>query len=376
MKLHELIDIKELEYLIANKYVSDRKHPSLPLRILNYTPAATEIKEWGHTLSYCRGLVYDLTDSEVYAIPFKKFWNHDDATHVKSLPQGLPCIYEKVDGSYLNLFFYKGTAIVSTRGSFESEQAIWAQKWVNENIDLNKVSLPETLFNYIFEVVIPTDKKVVDYDFSGLVLLGYTRLFDGTEYPPDRTLPWLPKAILAKEFGKTNDLSTLAARDEANAEGYVAVWYNQDSPAFRIKIKFETYKRLHRLYFQTSSTVIWELLKGDMSRLTLAEQLKGADENLVNWAMAVAFSILVKRGDLEQTSKEEFRYCIQQTNILCDLEAPEKDRRKAFASYATKSKNPGLLFILYDAQFDKYEEQLWKIVKPENYRYRDEGEDG
>ena len=123
MKLHELVDIKELEELIENKYVSDRKHPSLPLRILNYTPKATEIKEWSNTLSYCRGLVYEVTTGDVLAIPFRKFWNKGDSVHIKSLPTGIPRIFEKADGSYLNLFFYKDLPVVSTRGSFESDQA-------------------------------------------------------------------------------------------------------------------------------------------------------------------------------------------------------------------------------------------------------------
>ena len=141
MKLNELIDQTRLDQLIKDKYVSCRPHPTLPLYILNYTPAAQSLSalEWDHTLSYCRGLVYEGTTYEVIAIPFKKFWNYGDGIRTGLLPEGLPRIFEKVDGSYLNLFFYKGEVVVSTRGSFESDQAKWAQKWVNERVSFIQI---------------------------------------------------------------------------------------------------------------------------------------------------------------------------------------------------------------------------------------------
>jgi RNA ligase len=376
MKLHELINVKELEELIEEGYVSDRKHPSLPLRILNYTPKAVEIKEWRDTLSYCRGLVYEITSGELCAIPFKKFWNHGDERHIKSLPAGVPRIFEKADGSYLNLFFYKGLPVVSTRGSFESDQAKWAQKWVDANLKLDNITYSDQKFNFIYEVIVPEDRKVVSYDFSGLIFLGYTRLLDGAEFEPYKQFTWFSEDLVrtAKEHAY-EDLEKLQAQDLPNEEGYVAVWYNSNAPAFRVKLKFETYKLLHRMYFQTTAEVIWEMLKNGSSRLDIDQHLKGADSSLINWAMAVAFNILVKRGDSEHKSKEEFKYAIGQTNMLCDLEAPEKERRKAFAMYATKAENPQLLFLLYDASFEKYEEALWKIAKPENSRFRDSGEE-
>ena len=162
MKLNELIDQTRLDQLIKDKYVSCRPHPTLPLYILNYTPAAQSLSalEWDHTLSYCRGLVYEGTTYEVIAIPFKKFWNYGDGIRTGLLPEGLPRIFEKVDGSYLNLFFYKGEVVVSTRGSFESDQAKWAQKWVNERVSFIQIDGFDEEFNYIFEVVIPEEPKI------------------------------------------------------------------------------------------------------------------------------------------------------------------------------------------------------------------------
>src|SRR5690348_7236331 len=102
MKLHEWLDVKELEKLITDGLVSDRKHPAYPLRILNYTHAAASA-EWNLTLRRCRGLVYEITTGDVYAIPFEKFFSWDDP---KSgvLPSSVPTVYEKLDGSYLQVF--------------------------------------------------------------------------------------------------------------------------------------------------------------------------------------------------------------------------------------------------------------------------------
>ena len=375
MKLSEIINLRELEELIEEGYVSDRKHPRLPINVLNYTPKAVEIKQWSDTLSYCRGLVYDRETIDVVAVPFKKFWNYGDEGHTGVLPTGIPRIFEKVDGSFLNLFFYKGECVVCTRGSFESEQAIWAQKWVDDHLVGMGPDWFSRGFNYIFEVIIREDKKVVDYDFEGLVFLGYVKTEDGSEYAPDSQLRWIKGHKVAREL-EYEDLEKLQARNLDNEEGYVAVWYNSIGPAFRVKLKFETYKLLHRMYFQTTAEVIWEMVKNEeLVEKDMSQILIGADPKLINWATTIAVSIALDKVDTERQSKRDFRECIELTNILHDLEASEKDRRKAFAMYATKRNNPSLLFTLYDGKMVQYTEQLWKLAKPENSRFRDKGEE-
>ncbi len=377
MKLDDWIDSNRLVQLISDKLVSARPHPSFPeLIVLNYTPAAQGIPPsgWDKTLSSCRGLVYNNDTREILSFGFAKFWNYGDKRHNPELPTGIPRIFEKVDGSFLGLFFYRNKPIVYTRGSFESNQAKWAQKYIDNNLKIDNVSWSDKKFSYIFEVVIPEDKKVVDYNFSGLVLLGYTRLFDAAEFEPYRQYTWFPDGAvrMAKEY-TYEDLEELQKKEIDNFEGWVATWYNRDAPAFRTKIKLERYVLLHRMYFQTTAEVIWELVK---NKEDIRKHLTGADEKLIDWATDLEFNILWDKSRLEGKSKEDFRYAIEMTNIAADLEAPEKERRKAFAMYATKAENPQLLFLLYDAKFDLYEEQLWKICKPANSRFRDEGEEG
>lgn len=370
MKLYEWVNIKDFEALVVEKYISVRPHPRFPeLKIANYTPAAQGLStlEWNDTLSKSRGLVYSSHDWEIQAIPFSKFWSWDDPRS-GALPEGIPVIYDKLDGSYLQIFDYGGNWIVSTRGSFESDQAKWADKWIKEHLTI-PTDLATRNYNFIFEVIIPEDRKVVEYDFSGLVFLGSTNKVTGREYPPEvntytfQFLKDVPRPVIFNY----ESLEKLATQNEDNREGYVATWFLPNGSVKRAKIKFERYKLLHRMYFQTTTTVIWELLRSAQ----YPEYVKNLPNNLYSWVLGVASGISAQYDTIESQSKEEFRLAMNYTNVMYDLEASEKDRRKAFAFKAVQSSTPHLLFALYDAKLDTYKELLWDLVRPKNARYRE-----
>ena len=329
MKLRDLIDVSELNELIQNKYVTSRSHPTLPLNILNYTPAAIEIKSWSDTLSLCRGLVYDNITLDVVAIPFRKFWNYQDEGHPetldKNLPTGIPYIYEKVDGSLGIGFFYRGKFIVATRGSFESDQAKWANYWVKKNIDFSLSTVDDYAFTYLFEIVYPQDKKVVNYSESGLVLLGIIDNDTAEEGSPEEHefFPFLKNCRDAKKI-EYESLESLQKKDIANEEGYVAVWYTWGF-AKRVKIKFDTYKFLHRLRFQTTPEVIWQLTKDGVD---ISLHLMNTDQNLIEWATEISQDINKNYATLSESTGQIFREAVGYVNSQFDLESSEKDRRK------------------------------------------------
>ena len=184
MQIQNFLDMKTLMEYVDQGIVTCRKHPYLPLKVYNYSPVAQSIKIWDNTLSFCRGLVVEDGTNEIICHCFKKFWNYGDKAHIAEIrPPSDAVIYKKYDGSYLALFWYKDQPVVCTRGSFESDQAKWAAKWVKENIKPYDVSSFDKKFRYICEVIIPEDRKVVRYDFSGLVLLGAIDE-EGNEFPP------------------------------------------------------------------------------------------------------------------------------------------------------------------------------------------------
>ena len=100
MKLNQLLDMELLNKHRAAGFVGVQFHPTLPLRIYNYTHLAQyDGKAWGDgTIDYCRGLIVDNED-EIIARPFKKFHNLNTAsipeTCEENLPTDHPHIIEK-----------------------------------------------------------------------------------------------------------------------------------------------------------------------------------------------------------------------------------------------------------------------------------------
>lgn len=361
MKLGEWVDRQKLEKYVQDKIITIRKHPNFPLLIANYSHKAASIpqSQWDTTLSRCRGLVYEEGSEDIYAIPFSKFWNY---TPGQTLPEGIPTVYEKLDGSLGIGFWYHDKFIIATRGSFESDQANWANKWAGDNLDHSKCSEIAKHYTHLFEIVYPDDKKVVDYDFAGLVLIGCCCRLNGNELPIEDAFllekPWLKNVRLPRRL-EYRDLVSLQSRDIKNEEGYVCQWEPLLESWYRVKLKFDTYKSLHRTYFSTSTESVWECLKSGTEI-----DLGSADENLKKWVDKLVDNLCYNRSILKQQAEKAFREAIEYVNYQYGLEDSEKDRRKAFAFKAMQFNYPKLLFSLYDARFDVFDQQVWDLVRP------------
>ena len=86
MQLFDYIDRVKLMKQIADGMVKENAHPSLPLRILNYTPKAQFTPEqWNEVTDKCRGLIFDSRTGDIVARPFSKFWNPAVAEEPKPL---------------------------------------------------------------------------------------------------------------------------------------------------------------------------------------------------------------------------------------------------------------------------------------------------
>ena len=75
-----LIDLfapADLDAAVAADLVRVRHHPSLPLRIANYTFRAVFAQAWTPVTRACRGLVFS-TDGQVVARPWPKFFNYGE----------------------------------------------------------------------------------------------------------------------------------------------------------------------------------------------------------------------------------------------------------------------------------------------------------
>ena len=237
-----------LTELVKEGIVQATQHPALPLTIYNYTPRCQYERLWCDVSLQCRGLILDSVGN-VVARPFRKFFN--DTEHADGeIPWHLPSeVTEKLDGSLLIAFHYAGEWHTATRGSFVSEQS-QVGKQLLESCKMFPVMDPAV--TYCFEVIYPQNRIVVDYgDLRTCILLGMFHTASGDELPLRTALDRMPVVRSAPVDCPPQKLRDVIRDDQ---EGYVVRFAN----GFRIKIKGENYKRLHKLVSGISSRLVWE----------------------------------------------------------------------------------------------------------------------
>ena len=328
----------ELAKLKADGLISARPHPNHPLTVYNYSAKAQHlpIAEWTEAMKDCRGLILDV-EGEIIGRPFRKFWNFDQVADL--IPAETFTVWEKLDGSLGIICEYGGERIVATRGSFESEQAIWLREW----LDRHHPTLTPSGETYLVEILYPGNRIVVDYgDRKEAVLLAVMS-------PDGADLPALFDGC--RRFRKAQRFDGMTAFDTINSdpqfagrEGFVVQWES----GFRAKVKLEEYKRLHRLITQCSTRTIWELLK---SGTGIQELLDRVPEEFAAWARE-------KATEIEQTK------CLAEfgAHRLIDINRDRFPVRKDFAMWAKGQRNPSLLFSLLDGR--DIAEACWKLAEP------------
>lgn len=331
MKVTELFTIEELDAAIARGLISKRKHPTLPLYILNYTAEAQWNWEWTAVTLNCRGLVID-EDYNIIARSLPKFFSYEQLDG--KLPEGNFVVEEKLDGSMLLVFKYKGNIVTATRGSFESDQAIKGKTFLPGNFDTNEG------YTWIFEVIYKENRVVVDYDFEGLVLLAIVWA-DGTQSPNVHDYAELFGFRSPKRYS-FESLEEILNYKEDNLEGFVLRYINLDYD--RVKIKLEEYKRLHRLITGVSEKTVWEAMKEGK----LPELLENVPDEFYRFVQEVKQRLEDHYNVIENDAKDFF----------VDL-----GDRKANALFYQNFQHPGILFHMLDGK--DYSPMIWKLVRPE-----------
>ncbi len=337
--------LNTLEEYYQNGLLLKQTHPNHDLTIWNYSPKVQYERLWDEITIQCRGLVTN-SEGKIIARPFKKFFNYEEHKP-EDIPNEDYVVYEKLDGSLGILFNYKNEWILATRGSFKSPQSIKGK----EILDRHDISAWRKDNTYLFEIIYPENRIVVDYgNEEKLVVIGGVHTETGEEIP-DSSLFWTQDSgfevvTTYKTWGEGYDL--LKEEISKDKEGYVIRFKN----GFRMKIKGEEYKRLHRILTNISNRDIWEYLKDGKP---LDEILDKVPDEFYNWVKET-------KNTLETDySKIENEYIW----IYKILSRDEKiNGRKIFAEYALKYKHPSILFSMYDNR--DYKNIIWKILYP-NY---------
>lgn len=226
------------------------------LRLFTYSRTCAYERAWNPINELARGLILDVVAQQIVATPFPKFFNHGER------PDTIPALnfetFEKIDGSLIIIYWHGGAWRTATKGSFKSEQAQSARRFLTD--DVIEALRPGT--TYLAEYVGPSNRIVIHYGEHELVLLGAYR-GDGSE--EDRAdlfdlscrLGW--KIAARHPYSSISELLATAGTLPATSEGFVIRFSN----GLRIKIKGDEYCRIHRLVSNVSPLAIYENMKAN-----------------------------------------------------------------------------------------------------------------
>ncbi len=358
MRLDELLDPIALNAAITEGHITRKPHPELPLSILTYTPTCQYASAWTPVTTQCRGLVVNDINGKIVAWPFPKFFNIEEHSlgrpYASPLPKDEPfTVQDKADGSLAIIFHYNDRWHAASKGSFTSDQAKWAQKWL-DNHDTSTLFVGDT---YLAEMIYPENRIVLDYHGEETLKLLAVYDAEGHEVWPT----WCTSeeawedmgGTVIRSYGQVN-LSKILFRAKRNqtfdgttvtsttAEGYVLRY----ASGLRVKVKFPEYVKLHGIITGLTERSVWELLKDGQSLKTLLDILP---DEYHAWLTTTRERL----SEQARTRAVEILCALNSTGLSADP--------AAFAALAATSEHGGAMTAAYDVLY----RNAWAAVKPE-----------
>jgi RNA ligase len=345
----DILNYEALQDEIRDGWVTERFHPEFPeLAILNYTDRCQFEKHWTPVTLVTRGLIYNRDDLSVVARGFPKFFNYGDPNAGDIDLDAKPyAVLDKLDGS-LGIQYTRpdGLEAIATRGSFISEQAVWATAWLQSSSASEARVAPDGL-TQLWEIIFPDNRIVVDYgDRAECVLLGFLDI-ETAEYDYPVAAPgFQPWGVaIPEEFRPQTVRDAIALPPRPNAEG-VVVWL---TPYRAVKFKQADYIALHRIVSNLTVKEVWRQLRAG----TFDAFAAALPDEFHQWAKSTA-------GDLNQAAAEAFLPAAEHYRSVKGM----RDR-KAQALWITanvSAAHRGIVFAMLDGK--DYRDAIWRMVEP------------
>lgn len=356
---------EELAQALRDGDVTARPHPSLPLRIYNYSPEIQYTNKWTRVTRACRGLILD-TQGNIVARPWEKFFNlgqvelpiqFDDPVEVMDKADGSLGILYPVP--YVGIGDREDSYAIATRGSFESDQAIHATKvWKKKYGHLH----PEPGYTLLFEIVYPSNRIVLDYNgLDDLILLGAVATQTGYYISPtvaksmfftyengkQEYVEWPGPVIDVYEYKSISD--ALGAMGRKSKEGFVIRSHN-----FMVKMKEPEYLEIHKLVTNLSPKSVWEQLKEGKTKTQIVslfpDEFHGYVESIIDPLMNEFQSRYLEIKERFETVLDSF------------MARAEEFNRAGFARYIKDEKDKRYYFLLLDGK--SIRDVLWIELRP------------
>lgn len=372
------IDIAAFREREEQKYITARTHPTEDLIVWNYTAKCMYEPFWDAITEQARGLITTF-DGTVVARPFSKFFSIEEMWDVLPDKETFT-VTEKVDGSLGILHFINGEPCIATRGSFTSEQAIRATKILYEKYSDFIPFLKDTsYYTYLFEILYPENCICVDYgDIEDLVLLAIIHTETGHEYdiynPRWRNLWPFP---LATQYDGIKDYSKLKDLEQENQEGFVVRFES----GFRVKVKFENYKRLHKIITQCTARTIWEYLRDGKPLAELLDRVppeferwvKKTSKELSDQYRSIFLKTSIAYKEITKNATIPTPIVVGESLSIQELETFSRAMKKHIKEqFSLHSDIEHFLLMMYAGQVDgkriSLHEEIWKTLRPEAER--------
>ena len=232
-----------------------------------------------------RGIIINLDTLDVVCHPFRKFGNYNES-YVDNIDWASARVQEKVDGSIVKLYWFNNEWVWATNGVIDARNAD-VQGFNKTFYDIivsakNYKDIPfEALvhdYTYIFELVSPYNRIVVEYPEIKLYHTGTRSNITGNEYnlnigvqkPKEYPISTFEDAI--KAAAALNNSAS-----HVDAEGFVVV----DKDWHRIKIKSPEYLAAHHdwnngSYLLSKDTAVSLALDNTWDRVDISNHAYGA----------------------------------------------------------------------------------------------------
>ena len=359
------IDLNEIEKRIDDGLIRRQWTEDGSLMILNYTQRCTYERIWDEYTTLARGLILR-KDGTIHARSMSKFWNLSEppGPSIDSLPNEDPVITLKLDGFLGLTYAHEGRIKVASRGSFTSEYARWATKWLWErNPAITRDTVERQGYTYVFEILYPYRRIVVDNSGKyGLVLLTVVNNETGLDLPRieveaiAKLCRW--EVVPAFETHSIADCVELARHAKGTEqEGFVA---HYPKAGIRVKIKGEDYSKIHRIVTRLTKRRVWEVLSSGNGSITIDEMRSVLPEQYVAWMDGIVTDLMTEYMDVRQSANNAAKTC----DLLKRTGAPRRVVVDALSENFPDVFHEAL--YIHDGKFDKAEACIWKRLRPEH----------
>ena len=350
MSIIKVINEKYINELIQQKYIAKKYSDDNKLYLLNYTNKCIYDKKWNKYTLNNRGHVYENGTNKLIANPFSKFFNLSELSVSKSrnlLKKTNYKCYEKIDGSLGIIYNYEGEWRFNTRGSFNSEQSIKAKEiFFKYYRHLHVLGDNLTL---LVEIIYPENRIIIDYkDQESLILLAIYDRDTGDELKRGvmEMIANTLKLPIVKSYNLTFDeMFKYQKLDSLDKEGFVIRF----TDGYRVKIKSKKYFQIARLMNNMTPKNIWENMVNGKVKI---ESLEVLPEEFRNEVDTIVLMLESQHSELKN-------------KIMCEFKKTMlKNPTRKEIGLNKKLNHTGALFSLLDNKIDKFNNYIWKHIKP------------